>query len=177
MRATLASLLAVVLTPGLAVAAQDQTTGSLSTIPLGTTVQVIITNGQQLTGPVVGASADGLVLDMPQARRMVPVGEIVRVEKHDSVTNGGILGAVFGAAAMGPAVYLCGEDQVSIDTTCAVQRLLVGVGIGAVVGVAVDSAIGREVLYSASASGARELRLAPLVSASAVGVSGVITWR
>jgi hypothetical protein len=131
MRATVLAVGVVTLLTG-SVAAQTQ---SLSgKVQVGDTIFLTDRTGVQTGGRLLRLSSDQLTLLVDNRERVLPVGDIGRVEKRDPLWNGMLIGAVPGAligmASAGTSCSpRCGRD---IPLATLVTGAI-GAGIGAVI--------------------------------------------
>lgn len=133
----------------------------------GDTISVTDRNGVHTRGRLLRVSNEGLALKVDGQERMIPVSDLRRVEKRDSVANGVIIGALPGALLGARMAGLscsprCGEERP--------QAALIFGAIGAGLGALIDFGHGSVVVYESGVSSSR-VRATPILQPGRAGVA------
>ena len=135
----------------------------------GTTVSVIDTTGNEITGEIAEISSSSLALLIDGNRRDMPESSVLRIARRgDPLWNGVGIGAGIGAGTtLAVMVASCASYGCSGDAIAAAfaGSLAFGAGVGAGIGALVDAVIGGEVLIF-QASGASNTSTGAAVSLS-----------
>ncbi len=118
----------------------------------GTSISLRMTSGDRMEGKFHALEAEGIRLIVDGQERILPksgVAEIRQLHVGDSKVNGTIYGMLAGGAVGGIAAGTLGELMANEGQAGqGALYLLAGIGIGALVGLTVDSAIkGDRLLY------------------------------
>jgi hypothetical protein len=132
----------------------------------GDTIYVLDTNARETKGILAEASESSIRLLVKGQIREIPAGDVQRVVRRghgDTLKNGALIGAAFGAFVGGAAaVQECGCPE------GAAMLAVVGAGIYGAIGAGIDALIpGRTVVYRATPQ--RTVRLAPVLSGHQAG--------
>jgi len=125
-----------------------------SVVKPGDTVTVIETNGDQVTGKFVGASASGVTLMAAGLQHQIPADAVRQVEqRHRQTVKGLRLGAAIGAGLGLVTGLMSSADNTSSEYSSG-GLALAGIGLGASMGVIYGALIGtfvqgHAVLYAA----------------------------
>jgi len=176
MRAALMCLTAMVLTAS--VEAQE-----IPALKDGTKVWVTTSDGREQEGSVESVTPTQLVLRIDAGTRLIPLGEVRRIEGRDPLGNGIRNGAIAGAAALGGFGLFLSQALCEVSDGCLRNDLVplikiagLGAGIGMASGALIDYAIqGRRLLYSSSNSPI-VLQVMPHLTAHSVGARVSFTW-
>lgn len=148
----------------------------------GTTVSVIDTTGNEITGKIAEISSSSLVLLVDGAERRFEATRVKRIERRDSLWNGALIGATIGAVGGWIVAGLGGCPAGDSDGRCPGTRAVVIIfqtGIFAAIGTGIDALIpGRTTLYvvpTAPASADRE-RSGTLANGVRAGVNLSFAW-
>jgi hypothetical protein len=150
-----------------------------SGVPAGQTAWVTMTDGVEWIGEVLNVTTTSIQLRRADGTVALPLADVRMIKAPDSVKNGAKRGAIAGALFAIPAFFLGGEVCEGGGGCAVAFGLFAGgvvAGIGAVVGVLIDSFIeGQRVVFDASKPKGRP-KLAPIVAPHALGVGGTIQW-
>lgn len=135
-------------------------------VKAGQAVIVTDSNGHRISGRIGRVSASSLELSGREARTFDEAG-IREIRARDSLANGAIAGTAVGIGA-GVAIVaaLCSDGP---GCGPATKVMLGAAGIGAAAGIALDAALGHEVLYRSRLRG-RSLTMAPIASRDQRGI-------
>jgi hypothetical protein len=183
MRGILHGIMLIALLVPTAAAAQPATDARRAKVSQGDRVRVTDESGRTITARVAAISDSGLTLQDGSERAEIPYGAIVKIDRpRDRVWDGALAGFAIGAG-----IGLIGIMAEDTETSCQPEQwfcgasfgpppstvvLLLG-GIGAGIGVGVDSLIGgKKTLYERG----RQVRIAPVVGRGRAAARVTVAW-
>jgi hypothetical protein len=151
-------------------AAQTAAFPDLAAIKRGLSVTVVDDDGRRIDGKVEEVTQDVVRLSRRDVVEVVPLAQVVRVEKQDSLKNGALTGLAIGAMFGIGATIAAGPDP-----GFAVAAITGNVLLYTFIGVAVDSMIdGRRTLYQRNR--AVTATIAPILDRQRRGAAFGISW-
>jgi hypothetical protein len=160
------SLLALLSSPPAPAAAQTIP----ATVRSGLKVAVVDERGASVEGRVQEVSDRSVRLIVRGTSRDIPVGDIVRIERPDTVKNGALIGLGVGAG-MGLFGALVDPGDASVFLWRTAVNGVLCAGLGALIDAGTDS---RRTLYE---RGPRtQARLRPVIGRHVRGVAATIDW-
>lgn len=183
MRGILHGTMVIALLAPAAAAAQPAPDARRATVRQGDRVRVTDESGRSITARVAAISDVGLTLQDGGKRAEIPYSAIVKIDRpRDRVWDGALAGFAIGAG-----LGLIGVATEDHDTSCQPEAWFCGAsfgpppsavvlmlgGIGAGIGVGVDSLIGgKKTLYERG----RQVRIAPVVGRGRAAARITVAW-
>jgi len=146
----------------------------------GQKVSVTDEQGRELKGRIAKLGPDVLTVASGSVTTDVPYGQIVKIDRKDSLKNGALIGLVVGAA-LGVGLVQDGSDCDPVVIGCGdpgagnyVAAGLVLAGLGSAIGVGIDALIGGD--RTVYRRGDTRVRVVPSVSRGGATAALTISW-
>jgi hypothetical protein len=141
-----------------------------ATVQSGLKVSVVDARGASVEGRVQEVSDRFVKLAVRGASRDIPIEDIVRIERPDTVKNGALIGFAFGAS-MGLIATFSDPQGGGLLVSRTLGNGVICAGIGALIDAASDH---RRTLYE---RGPRpQARLRPVIGRHVRGVAATVEW-
>ena len=141
-----------------------------ATVKPGLKVSVVDDRGASVEGRVQEVSGRFVRLTVRGSSREIPVDEIVRIERPDTVKNGALIGLGIGMG-MGLIATLSDPRGGAVMVSRVLGNGLVCAGIGALIDAAQDH---RRTLYERGPQ--PRVRVQPVIGRQVRGVAAIVEW-
>ena len=141
-----------------------------ATVETGLKVSIVDLQGSRVEGRVQAVSDQFVRLTVRGWTTEIPIKQIVRIERPDTVKNGALTGLIIGST-MGLIGTVVDPQGGAVLVTRTLGNGLICAGLGALIDAAVD---GRKTLYERGASS--QARVTPIIGRDMRAVALSIEW-